>query len=283
MNGASRMMPQDSPSDEQSQIHRQRGPLAWFAKWPWLGLVATICSIISVPLGVYFYLGTQRTRQLAFAVNPVQTIVVSAGRTSAIRVLSEDREIKSDVIAGQLVIWNSGTESIRPEHVLDPITISTRPRAPILEVTIPKRTRDLTGFTVDDSARASGRVGLKWKILEKNDGAMVQVIHAGPPTTELVVSGAVEGQRAIDHVVLTRSQETPRVVSRRSEIVVIVLLLVILAVTLLLFVLALRTSHEKQHRLRTLLYMILVLLGITMVLRALSVADVWGPSMPFRF
>jgi hypothetical protein len=257
--------------------------LAWFAKWPWLGLVATICSIISVPLGVYFYLSSQRTRQLAFAVNPVQTIVVSAGRTSAIRVLSEDKEIGSDVIAEQLVIWNSGTESIRPEHVLEPITISTRPRAPILEVTIPRRTRDLIGLTVDDSERSSGRVGLKWKILEKNDGAMVQVIHTGPPSTELVVGGAVEGQRAIDHVVLTRSQQTPRVVSRRSEIVFIVLYCVMFAAVSLLFVLSLRTSHEKQQRLRTLMYIALVLTGIAIFLGVLSATDIWGPSMPFRF
>ncbi|MGC9970099.1 MAG: hypothetical protein ABSE56_05880 [Bryobacteraceae bacterium] len=277
------MTPQDSRSDEQSQIHRWRGPLAWFAKWPWLGLVASICSIISVPLGVYFYSGSQRTRQLAFAVNPVQTIVVSAGRTSAIRVLSENMEIKSDVIAEQLVIWNSGTESIRPEHVLDPITISTRPRAPILEVTIPRRTRDLTGFTVDDSERSSGRVGLKWKILEKNDGAMVQVIHAGPPTTELLVGGAVEGQRAIDRVVLTRSRETPRVVSRRSEIVVMVLFGVTFAVALLDIVLTFRTRPEKPLRLRTHLYIVLVLFGIAGVLLGLSMAGVWGPSMPFRF
>jgi hypothetical protein len=283
MNGASRMTPQDSPSDEQLEIHPRRGPLAWFAKWPWLGLVASVCSVISVPLGVYFFLGSQRTRQLAFAVNPVQTIVVSAGRTSAIRVLSENMEIKSDVIAEQLVIWNSGTESIRPEHVLDPITMSTRPSAPILEVTIPKRTRTLTGFTVDDSERSSGRVGLKWKILEKNDGAMVQVIHTGPPTTELVVSGLVEGQRAIDRVVLTSSQGTPRVVSRRSEIVVIVVFCEMFAFALLSVVLMVRTGPGKIKRLRTLLYMMLVLFGINLVLLALGAAGVWEPSMPFRF
>jgi len=192
-------------------------------------------------------------------------------------------EIKSDVIAEQLVIWNSGTESIRPEHVLDPITMSTRPSAPILEVTIPKRTRTLTGFTVDDSERSSGRVGLKWKILEKNDGAMVQVIHTGPPTTELVVSGLVEGQRAIDRVVLTSSQGTPRVVSRRSEIVVIVVFCEMFAFALLSVVLMVRTGPGKIKRLRTLLYMMLVLFGINLVLLALGAAGVWEPSMPFRF
>jgi hypothetical protein len=161
--------------------------------------------------------------------------------------------------------------------------MSTRPSAPILEVTIPKRTRTLTGFTVDDSERSSGRVGLKWKILEKNDGAMVQVIHTGPPTTELVVSGLVEGQRAIDRVVLTSSQGTPRVVSRRSEIVVIVVFCEMFAFALLSVVLMVRTGPGKIKRLRTLLYMMLVLFGINLVLLALGAAGVWEPSMPFRF
>ncbi len=149
---------------------------------------------------VFFYFGAQTSRELTFAVNPVRTTVVNAGGASAIRIFHNDQEIKSDVTAEQIEIWNAGKLPIRPDSVLEPVTLSLRPAAQILEVKIRKPARSATGFRVDTAGLASGKVGLSWRILEHDDGVVIQVLDTGRPGTKITVAGTIEGQHEIGEV-----------------------------------------------------------------------------------
>jgi hypothetical protein len=151
-------------------------------------------------------------------VNPVKTIVVKSGEASTLRVLHGDQDIKGDATAAQVAIWNGGTESIRPESVLAPVRIVLRPTVPILEAKIRKETREIIGTAVDASRIAYGVVPVSWKILEHNDGAVIQLIYAGPTETEIVVEGIVEGQPAVLRVRPSAGFVIPLPSGRRSRL-----------------------------------------------------------------
>lgn len=173
------------------------GVLRWFANNPVVGLVSFVIAVISLALTIYFGVASFRSRELSFYVNPTKTTIVKSGQSSDLHVLYKGQSVSTDVTALQVAIWNAGKESIRPEHVLAPIILSTSPKVPILEVRIRHISRPVTEIVVDTGKLAEGIVPLSWKILEHNDGAIIQMIVAGPDKTTVKIDGIVEGQRGL--------------------------------------------------------------------------------------
>jgi hypothetical protein len=211
---------------------------------PWIGLLGTIFSVVGVGLAIYFYIAGARTRKLTYTVIPVKTIVVKSGEASTLRVLHGDQELKGDVTAAQVAIWDDGAEFIRPDNALSPISVVLCPPAPILEARIRKVSREVIGAAIGTSRLADGVVPVTWKILEHNDGAVIQLIFAGSPETNIAVEGTVEGQPTVLRVEPSHRPQsfTGQVALERSAGV---LMLAMAVVALLLFV-----GLEVQRRSR---------------------------------
>ncbi|MDP2954592.1 MAG: hypothetical protein Q8O76_14915, partial [Chloroflexota bacterium] len=107
---------------------------------PWVSGVSLLLAVVGIVFGVFTYWTSQKERELVFTVNPVRTTVVSAGQATELEVLHRGKPVSgSDITAVQIAIWNAGKQSIRPENVLDGISIFTQPPVPILEASIRKR------------------------------------------------------------------------------------------------------------------------------------------------
>src|ERR1035437_2143220 len=95
--------------------------LEWLARHPLVSLTSFAIGVVSLALGIYFGVISLRSRELSYEVNPTRTIVVKSGQSSDLNVLYKGQPVSSDVTAIQVVIWNNGNESIRPENLLTPI------------------------------------------------------------------------------------------------------------------------------------------------------------------
>lgn len=163
-----------------------------------VGGIGTLVGVLGLILTVSFYFGTRKTRELTYYLHPARTAIVKTGQISALKILYRNQEIKTDVTAVQIAIWNRGKEAIKAEHVLTPIEIATKPGVPILETRILRASREhVSRFTVDVSRQSEGIVPVSWRILELDDGAVVQLTYAGSADTEIVITGVIEGQRKI--------------------------------------------------------------------------------------
>jgi hypothetical protein len=161
--------------------------------------IAWVAGVLGLILSVYFYIQSEKKRDLAYYVNPAQAVVVQTGESSNLHVFfgnhEPSHELTSDVTAAQIAIWNEGNESIRPDNVLRQVVIRTIPSVPILETSIRKKSRDVVNVTLDQSHLNDGVVGIQWNILEQNDEAIIQIVYAGrPPINQIQVSGVIEGQ-----------------------------------------------------------------------------------------
>ena len=174
-----------------------QNPLLKFYRNPWVGIAATVCTVVSVPLGFYFFASSQRSREAVFYVHPQVSLIVKAGTPSQLKVLYRDSEVRTDVTAVQVSFWNNGREPIRPEHILAPVTLSTRQKTPILEATVRRTVRDVSDIRLDHSDLVNGVLRISWRILEQGDGALIQLILAGQ-SAHFVVEGVIEGQRGIN-------------------------------------------------------------------------------------
>jgi hypothetical protein len=65
---------------------------------------------------------------------------------------------------------------------------------PILEAKIRKISRPLVGFTIETSTLNQGKVKVSWRILEKGDGVVIQLIYAGDQNVAFQTTGSVVGQ-----------------------------------------------------------------------------------------
>ena len=173
---------------------------------PVVGAITMFLSLAGIALTVVFGLMAFRHRDLVYMVNPARMVVVKAGQTSHLTVLYDQVELKGDVTAVQVGIWNRGNEPIRPENVLEAVTLATDPRTRFLEATVRKKSRDVAGVDLDLSQLESGVVPISWKILEKGDGATIQVIYEGGPDVAPLLNGVVEGQHSIRSLKLGRTE-----------------------------------------------------------------------------
>ncbi len=165
----------------------------WFL---WGGLLVGLAGIT---VAVYFGLTSRRRRELRYSINSVRTRVVISGLATKLDILYDGDPLPDhDISAVQLAIWSDGKESIEPPDILGgtPITIVTDPPVRILEATIRSQSRpSIVGLTLPISAelQARGRIPLAWDILEKNDGASIQLMYLGGPEVQISVEGTIKG------------------------------------------------------------------------------------------
>lgn len=170
--------------------------LDFFAN-PWIGIVGSLASLVGVILAVYFYVAASRYPELVYYISPARAVVVKQGTASRLAVSFDGRPIAQDVTAAQLSIWNRGKESIRRGAILQPLVIRTDGKAPILEATIRKKSRDVVQLELNQSKMGAGELELSWNVLESGDGGLLQIVYAGGPDVGLQCYGVFEGQRAI--------------------------------------------------------------------------------------
>ncbi|MCW5980022.1 MAG: hypothetical protein KIT09_18210 [Bryobacteraceae bacterium] len=162
-----------------------------------MGFVGAVASLFSLPievLGIILFWISQKERKLTFQVHPEITTIVKADQASNLRVFHDNVEVKSDVTAVRLSLWNAGKLAIRPEHVLEPVVISLPPPGRILEAKIVRVSRRVCSIEIDQSGFRQGKVGVDWKILEHEDGFALQIIASSNLNQSIEISGSVEGQ-----------------------------------------------------------------------------------------
>ena len=169
---------------------------------PYVFLALAIIAVVSLVLTVYFWIDSKASRELTYFVNPARAVVVQSGKSTDLSISYQNQPIQGDITAAQIAIWNAGKLSIKSADVLKPTVIYTEGGEQILEATIRNPGRDVSQISLDRTKLKEGMVTLNWNILEKNDGAVIQIIYAGNPTSKIVADGIIEGQ---NHITLADS------------------------------------------------------------------------------
>jgi hypothetical protein len=250
---------------------------------PLVGILGSIASIAGLVLAIYFYYSTRSIPELTFFVHPVKATLVKTGEASRLQVHFEEKEIRSDITAAQVAIWNAGNRSIKSDNILQPIMIKTAGGSAILGAEIRKTTRDVIGMRLDTARLGNGEVVVSWKILEQNDGGIVQLIYEGSPSTDLVAEGVVEGQKAISQLGYSQKlksiEEQYRSKSRSNFIIGVVL--VVPGLGLLVLVIFGYFIGIEQGIFSTLLQLGQAIFYVALGVYSIFVSIVPGPPFPF--
>jgi hypothetical protein len=165
-------------------------------KSPWFqGFFFFIIGVMSSS-----YFTSLETRKLTFYVNPAKAAIVSTDKSDKLKVYFEGKLLERNVTAVNIAFWNAGKTPIKKDEVLEKLEFRTPKNVPILEVKLTKVSRDVVGLEIDRTKLPEGILPLSWKILEKNDGAVIQVIYAGTANDELSAHSVILGQEQIDSI-----------------------------------------------------------------------------------
>jgi hypothetical protein len=186
---------------------RASNPMMRFFSKPVVGVLGSIASIVGLLIAVFFYTERRQARELTYYVHPAKAIVARAGQTSRLSMTMDNKPLASDITAAQVAFWNAGDLSIKADNILRPLRISIG--APIIEAIVRKKSREVVDIGLDNSGFKRGELAISWNILEKNDGAIIQIIYAEKPDTPIFASATIEGQDVISRLDFIRTIRSP--------------------------------------------------------------------------
>lgn len=166
-------------------------------KNPYFRWIGIILGLIAIVLSGIFYLWSIEEPDLTYMINPIKTTIFTSEKMSSLKVYTQGKEIKKDITAIQISIWNQGKKSIKPADILKPIEIYSEPPVEIIEALTRNISREVTHFQIETNVISQGVIKPKWDILENNDGASIQLIFTGPSHTKFKLRGIIEGQKEI--------------------------------------------------------------------------------------
>jgi hypothetical protein len=171
------------------------------------------CTLISVPLAIFLYLQSVAERAPTYYVSPHRARIVDTSLSAPLQVQYKGKDLNSDVTAATVYVWNNGKLPIKAEDVLEPITVQLEEGCQILDSRLLKVSRPVTKLAIADPVKNT--LPVSFNILERGDGAAIQIIYAGKPDTTIVVRGTVVG--AEPHI-LAPDEKTFEAIARKRTL-----------------------------------------------------------------
>jgi len=165
-----------------------------------LPYIGPLIGVTGLSLALYFHAMSVQERVPLFYIGSRATIVdASIPAPSQVQVVYRGRPVgATNVVAVVIYVWNDGRMPIRAADVLEPISIQLDKSCEILESRILKISRNVTKFVqvVPESAKwesAKYIQPISFDILEKGDGAAIQIIYAGKSDAAISLAGTIVG------------------------------------------------------------------------------------------
>jgi hypothetical protein len=157
---------------------------------PWFVLLLAVGGMLLTAIGLYL----ARSRKPTYWINSVNLIRDSNNVVPdlGISVSGYGQPIR-DLTVSNLVFWNAGRGTITKAEVVqpDPVTIEINDKYVILDARILFQRNERNGFERTIS-RERKRVTLKFKFIDWNEGAVIQVIHTGTAGKDLTMRGTIK-------------------------------------------------------------------------------------------
>jgi hypothetical protein len=166
-----------------------------------------VCTLISVPLAIYLYFRTLQERAPAYYVSPERTRIIdtTVPAPTELQVLYKGKDLRANVSALIVYVWNDGKLPIKAEDVLEPLKLELDPACQILDARLLKVSRSVTKFAKGEVSQTTpNSLPISFGILEYGDGAAIQIIYAGNPDAEAKMLGVVIGASQPRAVASTR-------------------------------------------------------------------------------
>jgi hypothetical protein len=172
----------------------------WYAH-PLVNALSVLIGVVGVLLAIVFFFKSQAVREPYFYSESERTVLVNRelaiGQKLSVSYAGSVSN-SGDITAVQCYFWNSGRAPIHNQDILKPIKLVLEAGSEILDVGVIRQSRpDIVDFHVvpdiTEDGKRTNKASVSFRILEKGDGAALQVVYEGGPSAKVLFTGVVEG------------------------------------------------------------------------------------------
>jgi hypothetical protein len=159
-------------------------------------IAANWLTIISVLIGLaasyITYRLSKRTKEPRYAMRSTNLVANHVSKISDLAISYQGKPI-SNLTVSKVALWNAGRDPIREGDIpkLDPLTITAKDNAEIRKAEILYSSREANELEID--LASSKKLYLRFKYLDRDQGAVVQLWHTGLSHDVLDFTGSVIG------------------------------------------------------------------------------------------
>jgi hypothetical protein len=158
-----------------------------------LGIIGTVIGVIGLIAAYYFYRKSIKGKEPCWMIFSNNLISGVESKFDGINVIYKGQKVKN-VTVSKVYFWNKGSDTIVAEDIQtrNPLVIESLGGAKILEAKILSANSMSTQFKVT-LLREKYKCKMHFNYLDKNQGAVIQIIHTGKSSESLRVVGDIRG------------------------------------------------------------------------------------------
>lgn len=167
--------------------------------------VGTALSIIAIPLAIVTYILSRRRTKMAY-VHLGEHLLGSDSDSLPSEIVVQYRDISIPRLTRSvLIIWNNGENTLSGTDIVekDPLRLAVGMDGRILSVSVLKTSRPVNDFRViSPPAFWTNEAPLSFDFLDKNDGAVIEVLHTSSNRTPSLLGtmrGLPQGFSSLGH------------------------------------------------------------------------------------
>lgn len=160
---------------------------------PLFGVISLVVGVLSLLLGYVFFRLSRRIKQPYWTINSNNLISGFSGKVHNLEIKYSDRKIENLTIS-QIVFWNAGSQTIHRTDIAaaDPLKIVAANGIQLLDAKLLKANSEPSRFLVSKESSQTAAF-LHFDFLDKNQGAVIQVVHTGTSSKDLLLVGTIKG------------------------------------------------------------------------------------------
>jgi hypothetical protein len=152
-----------------------------------------IFGFLGFVLAIVFYLLSRKEKKPWWTIHSTNMIKGFAKKVQNLEIKFAGKEVENLTVS-KIYFWNAGRETINTADIseADPLRIVARNDAQILDVKVLKENKPASRFLVSTNAERN-QYYLSFDFLDKDWGAVIQVIHTGVKSADVGVVGSIRG------------------------------------------------------------------------------------------
>lgn len=159
-----------------------------------------ITTFISVSLAAYFYFKSNHTKNPRYALKSTNLVEDFVSKLDALEMKYAGKEINNLTIT-KLIFWNNGKDTIRRLDVAstDPLILKIKDEQYFLDAKIIYQKKPANRFLVSLASNKK-QITMDFEYIDKNEGAIIQLLHTGRSSKDISLCGTIMGAGKIKQV-----------------------------------------------------------------------------------
>lgn len=161
-------------------------------KW----FLSTLLVLAGLVLGHYYHLITNKVKDpTSYSTSKQLILSDELLKQAPLGIVTPDgTQVTGNVYSETVVFFNQGNGAIKPEDVLEPVSIClSDTTGEIIDFKVLKVSRPVIGLELARDSLSKSEINVDFRILENEDGFHAQIIYASTSQSALRIHGAIEG------------------------------------------------------------------------------------------